>query len=562
MHQHHRRSSRQQGFTLVEALVALVVTAFGMLALAGFQLSLSTASENAKQRAEAVRLAQQKIDELRSFEVVATDLMKLDFQSDIVAGGPETFNRSSADAYNTANEYRRQWWVTKADGTAADPLELQKYLRVQVSWTDRNNQTQSVTLRSVIGQSEPAVLGTLAVGPGTQTARTPRNRSVDIPYPAKALAGNKSAFRPAGASVDYVFDNTTGDVLGYCSQSLSAGATVSFEGTVTSGCTARKAYLLSGYIRFLGGLPSGNENQVDDGISNPTDTTRDLTASILFTSPMPTGHPPASCFAERQKIVTTNNASSTDLVSIGRLANTVTVNTSANHGLSVGQQVAVTGTTNKSFIGQFTVAAVLGNRSFTYAQNAPDATLTTSVGTASLVQQLTLPESAANPNGYNTVASRFVAYSCVIEPYDHDGDEGTVDPPTRRLWWGQFVITPATGWSLGSSGGSNSRLCRFTGDYIPDNKISNNEHPLYYRGVSGALDAQNYVVIPANSTCPTDAEVDPLNSDYINTHTVLHQTAAGTTASAGAPSSTSSQWSTTPEPSSAPSTVADVLPMF
>jgi prepilin-type N-terminal cleavage/methylation domain-containing protein len=562
MHRHHRRHARQQGFTLIEALVALVITAFGMLALAGFQLSLSTASENAKQRSEAVRLAQQKIDELRSFEVVQTHLTKLDYQSDVVAGGPETFNRTNADVYNTANEYRREWWVTKADGTAADPLEMQKWLRVQVAWTDRNGQEQRVTLRSVIGQAEPATLGTLAVGKGTQNPRSPRNRNVDIPYPAKSLAGSKSAFRPAGASVDYVFDNASGDVLGYCTQSLAAGATVTFEGTPTSGCTAQKAYLLSGYIRFLNGLPTGNETQIDNGLSNPTDTTNDLTASILFTSPMPGGHPTAPCYAERQKVVATNNASSVDISSIGRLTNVVTVNTAENHGLAVGQQVAVTGTTNKTLIGQFTVTAVPGNRIFTYVQSGADVTTASSPGTAALVQQLTIAESVANPNGYNSVISRFVAYSCVIVPYDHDGDEATATTPNRRLWWGQFVITPATGWSLGTSGGSNRRLCRFTGDYIPDDKVSNSEHPLYYRGVSAALDAQNYLVIPANSTCPTDSEIAPLSDDYINTHTVLHQTAAGTTASAGLPSNTSAQWPTTPEPSTAPSTTTDVLPIF
>ncbi len=552
----------QRGFTLVEALVALVVTAFGMLALAGFQASLSVASDNAKQRSEAVRLAQQTIDTLRGFEQIDADAALFDYAADVVSGGPETLSKTSADAYTTANAYQRQWWATRADGvTPSQPGDLQKWLRVSVTWTDRRSQQQEVTLRSVIVRAEPADLGTLATGPGVQKLRTPKNRHADIPYPAKKLAGGKSAFRPPGASVDYVFDNRTGDVLGYCSQSLNEGDSVSLDssGTVTSGCTVRKSYLLSGYIRFLDNLPSGNEDQVDQAISNPVDTTHALTGSIVFSSPMPAGHPAADCYTERQKVVSTNNASSVSISAIVRSSlGTVTVTTAQNHGIGVGQMVTITNTNDQSFIGQFVVTATTNN-TLTYVQAG--AAVSSSGGTASLIQQLTIAESAPTPSGYNRELSRFVSYACFVETWDHDGDEQTsTQNPTRRVWWGQFAITPVGSWTLGTGNG-NRKVCRFSGDYVIDDKISNTEHPLYYRGVSGALDAQDYLVIRGNDTCPNDSKVAPLTGDYINTHTLLHQTAAGS-AAAGAPSSTNAQWATTPEPNSAPSAVTDTLPMF
>jgi hypothetical protein len=104
-------------------------------------------------------------------------------------------------------------------------------------------------------------------------------------------------------------------------------------------------------------------------------------------------------------------------------------------------------------------------------------------------------------------------------------------------------------------------VCRFTGDYVIDNAMSNTEHPLHYRGVTGALDNQNYLVIDGNQTCPTDSKIDPINSDYVNTHTLLHQAAAASAAS-GVLSNSSTQWATTPEPAAPSSAASGVLPMF
>lgn len=566
------RRASSAGFTLVEALVALVVMAFGMLALAGFQASVSNASDTAKQRAEAVRLAQQKIEELRAFQQTASDGAGTiwNYADDVVSSAaPEDISKASLDVYNTANAYTRQWWVTTADGaTAAGTTDAQKWIRVAVSWVDRKNQTQTVTLQSVIARSDPADLGTIGVGPGEVVARTPKNRSVDIPYPATSLAGGKSSIRPPGSSVTYVFDNTSGDVLGYCTQVLNTGDSVNLDsslGAVTTGCTAQKSYLLSGYVRFLNSVPTnGNEKIFDEAVSNPTDATKEMTVSLVASSF--TSGQSAQCYAQRQKVVSTNNTVSSNINQIGRLiADVVTVTTSGPHGMSTGQFVSINDTTNPAFAGLFTITK-LTNTSFSYSQTGAVTGLTSSTGTATLIQQITIAESDTTPTGYNTEVSRFVAYSCVVVPYDHDGDEGTATSPTARRWWGQFVITPvltspdAAVWTLGTGSGDR-QVCRFTGDYVIDDKMSNTEHPLHYRGVTGALDNQNYLVIPGNDTCPTNGKVDTANSNYINVHTILHQTASGS-AAGGAASTTNAQWSTTPEPSAAPTGITDLLPMF
>lgn len=583
-----QRARRSRGFSLIEALVALVVTAFGMIALAGFQSTLAVASENAKHRAEALRLAQLKMEDLRSFEQIDTGTGKVSYTADVVSGGPETID--SASGYTTSNAYTRQWWVTRSDGvTAATGTDPRKWIHVKVTWTDRQGRVQDVSVRSVISRAQPADLGTLAVGPGVRQPRTPKGRNVDIPYPAISLPGGKSAFTPPGSSVAFIFDNVSGDVLGYCltATNLSSGVNLdSAAGTITAGCTASKGYLLSGYIRFYtaSNLPSGSEKNVDDALTNPVDDTRELAVVVAFpsfaaassvvsviasapgnrgtttaTSSTWLPAPAAQCFALRQKVVTTNTTATTGISTITRAALTglVTVTTSGNHGFDTGQLVSINDTTDSSFIGVYTVTKI-SNTSFSYSQTITTAASESgSPGTATRIQQITIAESDTAPTGYSNVVSRFVAYVCVVTPSDDDGDNNT---PLR--WWGRTYIVPLTTagspWTLGT-GSNDFKVCRFSGDYVNDNKISNSENPLHYRGVSGALDNQNFLIIKGNNDCPTDSKIDTLAGDYVNTHTLQHQT--GASGAGGALSDTSAQWATTPEPA-APTSASSPLPMF
>ena len=109
------RRSGTRGFTLLEALIALLVLSFGMLAIAGFQATLSRNSDLAKQRTEALRLAQQKMERLRAFGQVATDPTtgaghKFNYTDDVVSSTtPEviisnaTFSRTWTVAANASN---------------------------------------------------------------------------------------------------------------------------------------------------------------------------------------------------------------------------------------------------------------------------------------------------------------------------------------------------------------------------------------------------------------------------------------------------------------------------
>ena len=68
----HRQLAHQHGVSLVEALVALAIMAFGMLGLVGMQASMRANADLAKQRSEAVRLAQQQMEAWRGYGTLTT----------------------------------------------------------------------------------------------------------------------------------------------------------------------------------------------------------------------------------------------------------------------------------------------------------------------------------------------------------------------------------------------------------------------------------------------------------------------------------------------------------
>ena len=237
---------RQAGFTLIEALIAMLVLAFGLLAVAGLQSTLAHSSDVAKQRTEATRLAQAKIEELRSYQqlVAAPGMVAY---ADIVGS-------SDTPATTTNTTFERSWTVTDDDALT------QKMLRVTVKWADRQqdpldpNQRQSVTLSSVISKSNPAAAGTLSVHPSGAPDKKPYYGMPPIPTVGKYIGGGKSAIQlPTGSAPPayIVFSSTVDATVSRC------------MGTVTSSTDAStvctdplSAFLITGFISGLPRRPS------------------------------------------------------------------------------------------------------------------------------------------------------------------------------------------------------------------------------------------------------------------------------------------------------------------
>jgi type IV pilus modification protein PilV len=592
------------GFALIEALVSLLVVAFGLLAIASFQYTLSRSSDVAKQRTEATRIAQREMDRLRSFGQRQSDGNTTDTRYTYVEDVVSTSAAVAVSGVTTNTTYMLERQVRDASNTLitattsptlTNSADRSRSVNVIVSWTDRAGQAQDVRLASTVSDGDPGDLGSLGVRRRLGSTLRPKNRNINVPYPAVNVAacptgttGSCSAFVAPPGNVAYVFSNDTGNVVQSCTltsypisaltrsgatatatatghpfatgswvnisgvtpavyngnfrlSSATAGTSFSYQPASTpavtsvTGASARWAltegidlttlagvtcttytnprYLVSGYVRFFTG-----SNPSADDLINPSGNTFDLLSTgplsiASIGSSAPLGY---TCTAQRQKVVETNNVRAETIQTYSRVGNVVTIRTIRNHSYTVGTVIAVTGTANYVLQGRFEIASTPSNDTFTYLEVGPNAT--DSTGRVELIQQLTLAETDAVPSAYNSTTSTFVAYTCVVEP-------STTGSP--REWWGRLDLVPETS----STGGrvtwdtTTYRVCRYSADYNSQG-LSNSDHPRNYRQVTGALDSQNFAVIPAGSSCPTDTAPTYTGNqagDFYNTNTAAHQ---------------------------------------
>lgn len=267
------RRTPQRGVSLIEAIVAMAVMAFGMMAIVGLQSTLRQNSDIAKQRSEAVRIAEQAIEQWRAYSTLGGYNAVVTPTAQTVAGlnASYTLNRT----------------VTPEPGW--------KSIAVQVSWVDRSGQTQSVTLNSIIAAADPALSGilTMAPGGGGLPTRPPLGRNPAIPVQAKDLGNGKSGFKPAGDSspVVWVFDNLTGVIVGVCN-TVTTGQD-QLTGADVSACSNNSNGLpLSGFVRFFTDLTQPTAANSE----NPTSLALNLAVTLTLSS---TGHasPDHLCYA-------------------------------------------------------------------------------------------------------------------------------------------------------------------------------------------------------------------------------------------------------------------------
>lgn len=173
-----------RGFSLIEVMVALLVLALGILGISKLQGTLIRNSSDANQRAVATSIAQEKIDDLRSFANVdsgvawseATDASNLSANElayahidDNAGGAPlgtvdllanQTITRGNA-------QYTLNWDVedyvfnsamTAASLAAPTVTGDMKLVNVNVAWSDELGDPQSVTLSTIIDARNPALI--------------------------------------------------------------------------------------------------------------------------------------------------------------------------------------------------------------------------------------------------------------------------------------------------------------------------------------------------------------------------------------------------------------------
>lgn len=239
-----RRTDRQRGFTLIEALISLLVMSFGMLALSGMQISLSRNADVAKQRTEATRLAETRIEEMRSFTGIST--------------GAVNWNGLDAMVNTTTTTNTTYTVASSMSGVDADALRA---VRVRVSWLDRTGASQEVILSSVISQTDPRDPGFIGNPlPLNTPLKRPKDRNINIPIPSLALGDGKSSTQ---FSTDFVvvYSNITAGVVKICDP-VTAGPTATVVeitnaiANVSGTCVDIAGYIVAGYIGRTSGSVS------------------------------------------------------------------------------------------------------------------------------------------------------------------------------------------------------------------------------------------------------------------------------------------------------------------
>src|SRR5690606_28731655 len=130
-----------RGFSLIETLISFVVLAVGLLALLSFHSSSQRNISEAKTQAEAVALAEEKLQELESFLAIG------DVRLDATPSSPGTCDPSTIAG--TLATFTRCWIITETPLVGADGTR--KDVRVRVTWADRDNVgLQNPVLQEVI----------------------------------------------------------------------------------------------------------------------------------------------------------------------------------------------------------------------------------------------------------------------------------------------------------------------------------------------------------------------------------------------------------------------------
>jgi type II secretory pathway pseudopilin PulG len=257
-----------RGVSLVEALVALAVMAFGMLGLVGLQASMRLNADIAKQRSEAVRIAQERIEQARGFATLTG-------VSDSFAAIATVSTPQTVTDYTTNTTYT---WTSTVAAVSNNPPLIS--MEVRVLWTDRNgNQADPVVLRTAIAGVSPTLAGSLGVHGAGLTSAFVNGRNPVIPPGAVSQSDGTSRFTPPGSSnVGWVFNNLSGVITQVCDASFST-------------CTAFNGLLLGGFVRFDLTPPPFNTEV-------PPSTSFDVGVRVNYTVPSSGGS--IDCFTDRQ----------------------------------------------------------------------------------------------------------------------------------------------------------------------------------------------------------------------------------------------------------------------
>lgn len=163
-----------RGFSLIEVMIAVIVLSVGLLALAALQGELFRSGAEAKARANAATIAQQVIEDARTFGFLIAP------NSDYEDAGYNTYDNLATSDWEVLDVDGVDFTVNREvvryrfDGDSFEPNTVDDYsvsvpefklVRVSVSWTDSNGNDKSVLMTDSIAAISPSDVTKVMEGP-------------------------------------------------------------------------------------------------------------------------------------------------------------------------------------------------------------------------------------------------------------------------------------------------------------------------------------------------------------------------------------------------------------
>jgi Tfp pilus assembly protein PilV len=133
-----RASRTTGGFTIIEVMIVVVILTFGLLSLAAMQIHAMQGSDRGRHTTKAAAIAENKMEQIQQdawASIAPTGGFVADptEQNNIQLDGGSSLERS----------YNVSFQITDLQATFTRAID------VQVSWTEKNGETRSITLSSV-----------------------------------------------------------------------------------------------------------------------------------------------------------------------------------------------------------------------------------------------------------------------------------------------------------------------------------------------------------------------------------------------------------------------------
>jgi prepilin-type N-terminal cleavage/methylation domain-containing protein len=181
----HSFITHQRGFGLLEVMIAVLVLAVGLLSLGSLHSMIIKSSSSAKAQSTAAVLAQEKLDDLTSFQQLPTGGNGTFGFNEIAAnaGGNENADGTlvlPTGSVTVANvNYSRTWAVQdyyfcsenaapSTNNTCSASYPNFKLITMSVTWTDSDGTARRVNLQSTVAAISPASSGQSAATGGRQ----------------------------------------------------------------------------------------------------------------------------------------------------------------------------------------------------------------------------------------------------------------------------------------------------------------------------------------------------------------------------------------------------------